>query len=169
MRRLAWPLICCRGAVEWFVAACGLPGRALVAAFSIAARAQTKPRAGDPLHAWSAGSDPAALDAWVHQRLAAAQANIDKVVAVKGAHTVENTLRPFDDAQNELSIAGNEAYLMFAVGDSAELRNEGQAITAIVSSAGTDLSLNQKVYRALAAVPLPANDPATKHYFPKER
>ena len=66
------------------------------------------------------GSDPASLDAWVHQRLAAAQAAVDRVTAVKGAHTVENTLRPFDDAQNELAIAGNESYLMFAVGDSAE-------------------------------------------------
>lgn len=139
---------------------------ALIAAFSIAARAQAaKPEAGDPLHAWNAGSDPASLDAWVHQRLAAAQANIDKVVAVTGTHTVENTLRPFDDAQNELAIAGNEAYLMFAVGDSAELRNKGQALAAVVSSAGTDLSLNQKVYRALAAVPLPSNDQATKHYL----
>ena len=139
---------------------------ALVAAVSIAGRGQAaKPQAGDPLHAWNAGSDPASLDAWVHQRLAAAQANVDKVVEVAGAHTVENTLRPFDDAQNELAIAGNEAYLMFAVGDSAELRNKGQALAAAVSSAGTDLSLNQKVYRALAAVPLPENDPTTKHYL----
>jgi thimet oligopeptidase len=143
---------------------------ALVAAFALVARAQTKPEAqmksqGDPLHAWNAGSDPASLDAWVHQRMAAAQANIDKVVAVTGAHTVENTLRPFDDAQNELSIAGNESYLMFAVADSAELRNKGQALAAEVSAAMTDLSLNQKVYRALAAVPLPGNDPATKHYL----
>ncbi len=138
---------------------------ALIVAFSIAAQAQTKPPVEDPLHAWNAGSEPASLDAWVHQRLAAAQASVDKVVAVKGAHSVENTLRPFDDAQNELSIAGSEAYLMFAVGDSAELRNKGQALAAVVSSAATDLSLNQKVYQALVAVPLPANDAATKHYL----
>lgn len=138
---------------------------ALVAAFAIVARAQARPAAEDPLHAWNEGNDPAALDAWVHARLASAQASIDKVTAVKGAHTVENTLRPFDDAQNELALAGNEAYLMFAVGDSAELRNKGQAMTAVISSAATDLSLNQKVYKALAAVPLPERDAATKHYL----
>jgi thimet oligopeptidase len=141
----------------------------LMMAFSMAAQGQVQAqtKAGDPLHAWNAGSDPASLEAWVHQRLAAAQADIDKVTSVAGAHTVENTLLPFDDAQNELAIAGNEAYLMFAVGDSADLRNKGQAMVAMVSTAGTDLSLNQKVYKALAAVPLPTstNDSATKHYL----
>jgi thimet oligopeptidase len=38
-------------------------------------------------------------------------------------------------------------------------------MSAKVSSASTDLSLNQKVYRALAAMPLPANDPPTRHYL----
>ena len=49
--------------------------------------------------------------------------------------------------------------------DSAALRDKGQALAATISSAGTDLSLNQAVYRALAAVPLPSNDPATRHYL----
>ncbi len=124
-----------------------------------------KPAAQDPIHAWNAGRDPASLEAWVNQRLAAAQADIDKLVAVTDTRTVENTLRPYDDAVNELAIAGNEAYFMFAVADAALLRDKGQEMAGKVSSAGTDLSLNQKVYRALAAVPLPANDPATKHYL----
>ena len=47
-------------------------------------RRRRKPQAEDPLHAWNAGSDPASLDAWVHQRLAAAQANIDKVIGGDG-------------------------------------------------------------------------------------
>lgn len=121
--------------------------------------------AQDPLHAWTAGNDPAALEAWVNARLAAAKADVDKVVSVTGGHTVENTVRPYDDAQNELALAGNEAYLMYAVGDAAPLRDKGQELVAKISSAATDLNLNQAVYRALAAVPLPANDPATKHYL----
>src|SRR6185437_857218 len=82
-----------------------------------------------------------------------------------GARTVANTLRPYDDAVNELAIAGNESYLMFAVGDAAPFRDKAQAMSSRVSSAVTDLSLNQKVYRALAAVPAPTTDPATKHYL----
>ena len=121
-------------------------------------------RAQDSLHAWAGGADPAALETWVTARLAAVKADIDKMTAVTGEHTVANTVRPYDDALNELSLAGNEAYLMYAVGDAAPLRDKGQALVAKISSVQTDLSLNQAVYKALAAVPLPADDPATKHY-----
>ena len=119
--------------------------------------------AQDPPHAWTGGADPAALETWVNARLAAEKADLDKVTAVQGAHTVENTVRPYDDALNELALAGNEAYLMYSVGNSAPLRDKGQALAATVSSAATDLNLNQAVYKALAAVP-PSSDPATKHY-----
>jgi thimet oligopeptidase len=121
-------------------------------------------RAEDPLHAWTGGADPADLETWVNARLAAVKADIDKVTAVTGEHTVANTVRPYDDALNELNLAGNEAYLMYAVGDAAPLRDKGQALVSKISSVQTDLNLNQAVYKALAAVPLPANDPATKHY-----
>ncbi|MBS1800153.1 MAG: Zn-dependent oligopeptidase [Acidobacteria bacterium] len=120
--------------------------------------------AQDPLHAWAEGANPAGLETWVNARLAAAQADIDKVTAVTEAHTVANTVRPYDEALNQLSLAGNEAYLMYAVGDAAPLRDKGQALVAKISSVSTDLSLNQKVYKALLAVPLPVNDAATKHY-----
>jgi thimet oligopeptidase len=122
-------------------------------------------RQTDALHAWTAGADPAALDSWVKERLTASKAALDTITSVQGARTVENTLRPYDDAQNELALASNEAYLMYSVGDSAPLRDKGQALSATVSSALTDLSLNQAVYKALAAIPLPQNDPATRHYL----
>jgi thimet oligopeptidase len=118
----------------------------------------------DPLHAWTGAADPAALETWVNARLAAEKADLEKLTAVQGVRTVANTVRSYDDALNELALAGNEAYLMYSVGNSAPLRDKGQALAATVSSAATDLSLNQAVYKALAAVPLPANDAATKHY-----
>lgn len=127
--------------------------------------ASTAANAQDTLHAWTGGADPAALETWVNARLAAEKADVDKLIAVKGERTVENTVRPYDDAENELALAGNEAYLMFSVGNSAPLRDKGQELVAKISSATTDLNLNQDVYRALSAVPLPANDPATKHYI----
>lgn len=160
--------------VDWMIirggavrrAVMGVGCGAVLAVFSVGALGQgAKLAAQDPLHAWIGGSDPASLESWVSARLAAAQADVDKVTSVTGEHTVENTLRPYDDAQNELAVAGNEAYLMFSVGDSAPLRNAGQAMVTKITSASTDLSLNQKVYRALAAVPLPENDGATKHYL----
>jgi thimet oligopeptidase len=119
----------------------------------------------DPLHGWVSGTGPAALDAWVNQRLDEEKADVEKLLAATGPRTVENTLRPFDDAQNQLAVAGNNAYLLYALADAAALRDKGQALSAKISSAATDLSLNQKVYSALAAIPLPTNDPATRHYL----
>jgi len=119
----------------------------------------------DPLHAWVSGTNPAALEAWVNQRLDEEQADVKKLVAATGPRTVENTLRVFDDAQNELAIANNNAYLLYSLADVAPLRDKAQALLSAVSSASTDLSLNQNVYRALAAIPMPANDPAARHYL----
>jgi thimet oligopeptidase len=121
--------------------------------------------AADPLHEWVTGSDPATLDTWISQRLDAEKADIAKLYAVTGPRTVQNTLKPYDDAQNELSLAGNNAYLLYSLAGSAALRDKGQAMASKVSSASTDLSLDQKVYSALAAIPLPDHDPATRHYL----
>jgi thimet oligopeptidase len=128
---------------------------------TLAAPAQPK---SDPLHAWVVAKDPAALETWVNQRLAAEKADIEKLLAVKGPRTVANTLRPFDDAENELAVAGNNAYVLYSLADAAPMRDMGQKLTAVVSAAGTDLGLNQQVYKALAAIPPPAN-PATRQYL----
>jgi thimet oligopeptidase len=119
----------------------------------------------DPLHSWVSSNDPAALESWVNQRLAEEQADVDKLLGVTGPRTVENTLRPYDDAQNQLAIAGNNASLLYSLADASAMRDKGQALTAKISAAGNDLGLNQKVYNALAAIPLPTNDPATRHYL----
>ncbi len=121
--------------------------------------------ANDPLHAWVATKDPAGLETWVNQRLDAEQADIARLLAVNGQRTVENTLRPFDDAANELAIAGNNAYLLYSLADEASMRDKGQAMQEKISTASTELSLNPKVYNALTAVPLPSGDPATRHYL----
>ncbi len=118
----------------------------------------------DPLHAWVTAKDPAALESWVNQRLADEEAQVAKLLAVSGPRTVENTLRPYDEAQNQLAIAANNAYLLYALADTAPLRDKGQALSSKISSASTDLNLNQKVYSALAAIPLP-DDPPTRHYL----
>jgi len=119
----------------------------------------------DPLHEWVQGNDPAALEAWVNQRLEEEKADLEKLLAVKGPRTVENTLRPFDDAENQLALAGNNAFMLYSLADAAALRDKGQAMSAKISTANTELSLNQGVYKALAAIPLPTDDPATRHYL----
>jgi thimet oligopeptidase len=131
----------------------------------IALSASGQKNTTDPLHEWVQGNDPAALEVWVDQRIADEKAGIEKLLAVTGPRTVENTLRTFDDAENQLTIAGNNAGLLYSLADTAALRDKGQAMSAKVSSEFTSLSLNQKVYKALAAIPLPQNDPAARHYL----
>jgi thimet oligopeptidase len=119
----------------------------------------------DPLHIWVGTLDRAAAEKWVGEHLAQEQKYVDELLAVKSPRTIENTLRPFDNAQNELGVAGSEAYLMYAVAPQKDLRDAGQALAQQIQQANTVLYLNQDVYRALAAVGLSAADPATRHYM----
>ncbi len=118
----------------------------------------------DPLHIWVGKLDRGGAEKWVGEHLAKEQKDVDELVAVKGQRTIENTLRTFDEAQNELGIAGSEAYLMYAVAPQKDVRDAGQALAQKVQQANTVLYLNQDVYRALAAVDLSTADAATRHY-----
>jgi len=143
---------------------CPLACLALGAVMPLSATTPAAPGDAATLHAWEGGDDPQSLDRWVHTHLRQADAAIARVVAVKGAHTVANTLRPYDDALNELALASNQASVLYGVGATSELRDKAQALTQEANAAATALSLNQPVYRALAALPAPA-DPATRHYL----
>jgi thimet oligopeptidase len=129
-----------------------------------AAPAPTVPADVAALHAWQSGDDAPSLERWVHAHLRRADADIARLLAVKGTHTVANTLRPYDDAVNELALAGNQASLLYGVGATKELRDKAQALTEEANAASTTLSLNQPVYRALAALAAPT-DAATRHYL----
>ena len=116
------------------------------------------------LHAWEGGNDPAALDRWVHMHMQQATADVARLKAVKEPRTVANTLRPYDDAINELTFATSEASVLYGVGASKELRDKAQALTQTANAELTALSLDPVVYRALTAVAAPA-DAATRHYL----
>lgn len=132
--------------------------------FALPFSAAQQPVTSDPLHAWVVAKTPAELQSWVDAHLAAEQADIAKLAAVKGPRTVENTLRPFDDAQDELATASTNAYLMFSLADTAPLRDKGQALLAKISQAKTELSLNRLVYDALKAVPQSGLNSGTRYY-----
>src|SRR5215469_10157712 len=137
----------------------------VVAATLLFALAQTSHAQNDPLHIWVGKLDRAGAEKWVDDHMAREQKDIDEMLAVKGARTVENTLRPYDNAQNELSVAGFESYLMFAVASQKEVRDAGQALAQKVQQVNTALSLNQEVYQALKAVDISKADAGTRHYM----
>jgi thimet oligopeptidase len=109
-------------------------------------------------------ADAASVERWANSRLEAYRSSIDKLLAVEGVRTIENTLRPFDDAQAELAAVGQQASLLDSVHPVKEVRDAAQALTQKVSEIGTLLSLNQDVYHALSAIDLSASDSATRHY-----
>jgi thimet oligopeptidase len=119
----------------------------------------------DPLHIWNGKLDRAGAEKWVGGHLTREQKYLDELLAVKDQRTIENTLRLFDDAQNELNIAGSQAYLMYSLAPLKDVRDSGQALAQKVQEASSALALNQEVYRALLAVDVSSTDPATRHYM----
>jgi thimet oligopeptidase len=122
------------------------------------------------LHAWEAGgADSAeALTAWVGARLAAHEAALAALLAVEGKRTPENSLRLYDAAIEQLSLAGAQAGILNSVAADKAVRDQAQLEAQRVAQAASALSLNRAVYEALAAIDLGgANSPvsaATKHY-----
>ncbi|HEX6771955.1 MAG TPA: M3 family metallopeptidase, partial [Acidobacteriaceae bacterium] len=124
------------------------------------------------VHAWSPAATtevtPEGLEAWVTARLAAHQASLERLtIAVE--RTLDSTWRPYDDAVSALSQAGSECGLLNSVHPAKPVRDKAQELAQRVAEAATALSLNQAVYRALAAVDVSVlnvagADDATRHY-----
>ena len=91
---------------------------------------------GDPLHIWVGNPDAAKARAWAEAHMAAAQAQVDALLAVKGPRTVENTLRPFDEATRELDLAGSGAGLLTNASPNKELRDVGDEVSQKVVGGG---------------------------------
>jgi thimet oligopeptidase len=122
------------------------------------------------LHAWEAGgADSAeALSAWVGARLKAHEAALAALLAVEGKRTPENSLRLYDEAIEQLSLAGAQAGILNSVATEKAVRDQAQLEAQRVAQAASALSLNRAVYEALAAIDLGGAKPpisaATKHY-----
>ncbi len=118
------------------------------------------------LHAWeSGGADSAeALTAWVSARLAAHEAALAALLAVEGPRTPENSLRLYDAAIEQLSLAGAQAGVLNSVAAASAVRDQAQMEAQRVAMAGSALSLNRAVYDALSAIDLTGVNAATKHY-----
>ncbi len=115
-------------------------------------------------HAWTAGSaglEPGQLQQWAEERLARIQARLDKLDASGSA---EQTWRAYDDAVAELSQVASECGLLDSVYPDKAVRDMAQTLAQKVSEVATALSLNQQIYRALAAADLKDKDDATRHY-----
>jgi thimet oligopeptidase len=128
--------------------------------------AQTSALDGPTLHVWEAGGAASAesLTAWVSARLAAHEDALKALLAVKGPRTPENSLRLYDEAIEQLTLAGAQAGVLNSVAADKAVRDQAQAEAQRVSMAGSALSLNRAVYEALAAISLDGATAPTRHY-----
>jgi len=122
--------------------------------------------ATEDIHTWEAGGATSAdaLKAWVGARLSAHQAALAALLAVDGQRTTENSLRLYDQAIEQLTLAGAQAGVLNSVAADKAIRDQAQDEAQRISMAGSALSLNRAVYDALAAIDLEGASPATKHY-----
>lgn len=123
-------------------------------------------RAGvDDAPFWMTKPDAATFTKVQDARLAKAQAALDRLLAVKGKRTVENTLTVYDEILLYLDAAGQQAGLMAEVHPDKEFRASAEKISQKVSAFSTDLSLNRAVYDALMAVDVSRADAETRYYM----
>jgi thimet oligopeptidase len=113
---------------------------------------------------WTGKPDITAFEKIENDRLSAAQRSIDAMVAVKAAHTIGNTLAPYDQAIERINAASYFADLTQSVHPDAGFRDHATAMVSKASAANTALSLNQEVYKALAALDVSKADTATQYY-----
>ena len=123
------------------------------------------------VHSWEAGgaTSPEALTAWVGARLTGHEAALAALLAVEGPRTIENTLRLYDAALEQLSLAGAQAGVLNSVAKEKAVRDQAQMEAQRVAMAGSALSLNRGVYDALVAMDLSSADSATRHFVERTR
>lgn len=117
---------------------------------------------------WASKPDVAGFEKIVNDHLASAQAAIDKVTAVKGARTVDNTLAVFDEAVRQINTSLYLSVLMQQVHPDATFRDRASEMVRKGSAAQTALSLNHEVYQALAGLDVSKADPATRYYVNRQ-
>ncbi|MGB6356067.1 MAG: M3 family metallopeptidase [Steroidobacteraceae bacterium] len=117
---------------------------------------------------WSNRPDVTGFEKIENGRLDAARRAIDRIVAVQGPRTLDNTLSAYDESIRQINAAIYFSMLMEAVHPDASFRDRATAMTRKASALQTDLSLNRGVYDALAALPLGHADRATRYYVQRQ-
>lgn len=124
-------------------------------------------RGGDDAPFWTGKPDAAAFTKTQDERLAKAKEAIDRMLAARGKRTVENTLKPYDEALVYLNVANSQANLVKEVHPEEALRTAAEKASQKAQAFGTELSLNRAVYDALSALDLKGADEETRHYVEK--
>src|SRR5262245_17988399 len=94
-----------------------------------------------------------------------AQAAIDRMLAVRGARTIPNTVLVYNEATTHGENVAYQANLLEAVHPDSTFRVEAEAVSQTANKFLDDLNLNRKVYDALVSVDVSKADPATQYFM----
>src|SRR5207237_10615950 len=100
---------------------------------------------------WTGMNDAPSFERAMDARLAHAKVLLEKMLAVKGPRTIDNTLRPYDDVLLELDAVGSQAQLVQSVHPLEGLRQTAETVWQKDGTFGTELSLKRGVHDALTA------------------
>lgn len=110
-------------------------------------------------------SDIASFKAAMDARMTAAQQALDRLVAVKAPHTVDNTLRLYDDLSIAVSAVIGPASLVSSVHPDEAMRKAAEEVDQRVRAFTADLSLNRAVYESLSGIDARGADAETRYYL----
>jgi Zn-dependent oligopeptidase len=137
------------------------PGFIAWAASLSAANQPASPREQPPVSdpVYPAGLDPAMLARLVDGHLANARAGVDRLVAVQGPRTAANTLRPFDEASNELKLADRLTAIAAELHPDSAIRAAGHRAEERISRFRSEFAADPGVARAFVALDTKALTP----------
>ena len=123
---------------------------------------------GESAPVWSGHPDSAKFVTRIQGRIDRAKGLIAKMTSAHGTRTLANTLSPYDEALNQLDVAGSEAQLLENAADEQSLRSVGETMGQVVSTYATDISLDRSVFEALKGLDISQADDETKFYVTRE-
>jgi len=126
-----------------------------------AASAESKPF-------WTGSPNAAEFKQRCELRIARAKEIAEQIRKVQGKRTIENTLRLYDELNNQLDQAASQAQIIENASADSSLRTTAEEMGQEVAAYGTDLSLDRGIYDALKAVDVSKADPETQYYVFKE-
>jgi thimet oligopeptidase len=131
-----------------------------------AAGAQVAPPAGAVIStSFYAGiTDPASLKARSDEHLAKARQALDRLIAVTGPRTVENTLQPYDDVTIEIEAASGASRAVSNLHPDERMRTAADDVRVRADVFQSNLDVNRAVYDAIAAINLSPADAETRFY-----
>ena len=97
-----------------------------------------------------------------HAELAAAQTSLDTLLAVSGAHTLDNTLEAFNDVERHLNNAGERGGLWKEVHPDPKVREVARTCVEESQKAQSALLVDRRVYDAIKSLDVKGADAETQ-------